>query len=146
MTNPDRLSELRDLARKVAGTAHEDLAGPTIERLAEFTEEVERNLGADERVEAGEKLLAFWESFVQRKLEAAGHEAGDVAEATLERFEQAFDEEVIGVDLYQALETLAIVDDMPPGETDEQRLGQWAGRVHALTDEFVAHLRGHQED
>ena len=45
----DRLDELRQLARNVATTAHEDLSGPTIESITEFADEVESHLAADER-------------------------------------------------------------------------------------------------
>lgn len=141
----DRLDELQQLARTVATTAHEDLSGPTVESITEFADEVESHLAADERVQGAKKLLAFWESFVRAKLEAASDQAGAVADETVARFEQAFDEDVIGIDLYQALETLAIVEDMPEEETDEDRLGQWAARVQSLTTEFVDHLRGHQD-
>lgn len=144
-TDSDRLAELRDLAERVAGSAHDDLGGATIDRVGEFTEEVRGHLEGDERIEGARKLLAFWESFARTKLAQTGDRAGEVAEETIARFEQAFDEDIIGIDLYQALETLAIVEDMPEEDRENDRLGQWAARVHSLTEDFLAHLEGHRE-
>lgn len=147
MTEPDsdRLAELRELASNVASTAHDDLPGQTIDAVQDFAAEVESNLEADERTQAARKLIAFWESFVRTKLGEASDRADELAEETIARFEQAFDEDVIGIDLYQALETLTIVDEMPEEETDEDRLSQWASRVQTLTDDFAAHLQGHRD-
>lgn len=147
MTEPDRdrLAELRDLAERVGGSAHDDLTGATIDKVDAFAKEVRGHLEDDERLEGARKLLAFWESFVHTKLADSSDRAGTIAEETIARFEQAFDEDVIGIDLYQALETLAIVEDMPEDERENDRLGQWAARVHSLTEEFVAHLEGHRD-
>lgn len=142
----DRLAELRDLAARVAQTGHNDLSGATIDAVGQFASEVQSHLESEERLMGARKLLAFWESFVRTKLETTGDRAGSIAEETIARFEQAFDEDVIGVDLYEALETLAIVEDMDESETDQDRLAQWAARVQALTEEFAAHLEGHRSE
>lgn len=140
--DPDHLAQLRELAENVAGSAHDELAGETVESFTDLVAEVTDDLEEGSRMAGARKLLAFWESFVHTKLrdEMA---VGTIAEDSIERFEQAFDEEVIGIDLYQALETLAIVTDMEGGETDEERLRQWAERVHALTEEYASHLQSH---
>ena len=140
---PDHLAALRDLAEDVAGSSHDELAAETVETVTDFVAEVDEDLDEGSRLAGARKLLAFWETFVHTKLtdEMA---VGTIAEDSIERFEQAFDEEVIGIDLYQALETLAIVADMEGGETDEERLRQWAERVHALTEEYASHLESHQ--
>ena len=140
----DRLPELRELAATVAETGHDDLSAGTIDAVGEFASEVQSHLEHDERLAGARKLLAFWESFVRTKLEMTEGRAEAIAEETIARFEQAFDEDVIGIDLYQALETLAIVEDMEETETDQDRLAQWAARVQALTEEFAAHLEGHK--
>ncbi len=142
--DPDRLSRLRELAENVAATPHENLAGETVESFADVVSEVESDLDGGSHVAGARKLLAFWEAFVHTKLQELVPNI-EIAEDTIERFEQAFDEEVIGIDLYQALETLAIVADMSEGEMDEERLAQWSQRVHGLTEEFASHLQSHQE-
>jgi len=141
----ERLGELRELAERVARTAHEDLSAGTTEALWDFAQEVESNLEGEQWNDAARRLLAFWKSFVRTKLDIAADEVDAIESDTIRRFEQAFDEDIIGIDLYQALETLAIVEDMPEAETDEDRLAQWSARVHSLTDDFVAHLESHQE-
>ena len=141
----DRIANLRGLAETVASTAHDELSGPTVDDVVEFVHEVETHLDREEFDDGAEKLLAFWEAYVRRELERAGETESTIAGGRIERFEQAFDQDVIGVDMYQALETLAIVDDMPEAETDEKRLGQWAARVKSLTGDFASHLEGHRE-
>lgn len=143
--DPDRLAQLRELAERVGGTAHDDLARETTERFADFVVEVDADFEQEEHAAGARKLLAFWESFVQRKLEGATEEGDPIAEDPIDRFEQAFDEDVIGIDLYQALETLAIVEDIQAAERDHERLSQWAARVQALTEEFATHLKSHAE-
>lgn len=147
MTQPDqdRLRELQDLGRTVSETAHENLPRETIESLRTFVDEVESHLEARARAEGARKLLAFWEAFVRSELEETGEQALEISAETIDTFERAFDQDVMGVDLYQALETLAIVANMPEEETEGDRLEQWATRVHSLTAEFLAHLEGHGE-
>jgi len=140
----DRLTKLRALAETVARSAHDDVSGDTIDRVVEFVQEVEGHLNREEVTKGAEKLLAFWEAYVRTELERSGESANTIAEDTIERFEQAFDRDVIGVDMYQALETLAIVENMPDADTDEDRFYRWASRVTSLTEKYASHLEGHR--
>lgn len=144
-SDPDRQRELRELAETVASSAHDELEASTIAAVSSFVDEVDAHFAREEVGDGAEKLLTFWDAYVRRELERAGETADTIAGDDIGRFEQAFDHDIIGVDLHQALETLAIVADMPDGETDENRLRQWAGRVQSLTERFASHLEGHGE-
>ncbi|MFB6268163.1 MAG: hypothetical protein ABEI31_10925 [Halodesulfurarchaeum sp.] len=141
----DRLEEIRELAQRIAAQSHEALGDPTIDRISAYVDEVRNHLDDRELRPAAEKLLAFWGAYAETELEEAMETGSAIADSTLERFEQAFDREVFGIDLYQALETLAIVEDQPAEETEEDRLRKWAERVHALTADFASHLEGHRD-
>lgn len=143
--DPNRLASLRDLGERIATTSHDDLSGTTIDRVERFAREVSEHVDRDEVADGAEKLLAFWESYVRAELEEALEDVESLSESTIDRFEQAFDEELIGVDLYEALETLAIVADMPAEATDEDRLSMWTNRVRAITEDFVSHLKSHRD-
>ena len=141
----DRVGALRELGERIAGTSHDDLSAGTIDRVQGFVKEVQDHVDREEISTAARQLLAFWESYIRTELEAALDDASALSESAIDQFERAFDEEMIGVDLYEALETLAIVEDMPDGETDEDRLALWTRRVKSLTEDFAAHLERHRD-
>ncbi|MFW6385044.1 MAG: hypothetical protein ACOCY7_02790 [Halodesulfurarchaeum sp.] len=144
-TSDDRTRNLQSLGDRVAGTSHASLSEQTIDRVVAFVSDVDERLNREDVEGAAGDLLAFWAAYVGRKLDAARGDWESTVNATIERFELAFDEELIGVDLYEALETLAIVDDMPPEETDDERLELWTRRVRTLTKEFADHLADHRD-
>ncbi|MFB6153278.1 MAG: hypothetical protein ABEJ27_03400 [Halodesulfurarchaeum sp.] len=142
---PDRLEEIGELAERIATTSHEALDDSALDRIAAYVEEVRNHLDSRESRPAAEKLLAFWGEYARAELEEAAETGTEIPDSTVERFEQAFDMEVFGIDLYQALETLAIVEEQPAEESEEDRLRKWGERVHALTTDFASHLEGHRD-
>lgn len=140
----DRFDELRTLGRAVAVTNHDALSEETIDEMTTLSEEVAAHLDGAETATGANKLLAFWEAYVDASREDATAKEGSPTESPVERFERAFDADLLGVDLYEALETLAIVSDLPDEEMEEDRLELWANRVHSLTADFAEHLETHR--
>lgn len=141
----DRSRDLQSLGDRVAGTSHGSLTEQTIDRMVAFVSDVDERLNREDVEGAAGDLLAFWTAYLGTKLDGAREDWQSVTDSTIDRFELAFDEELIGVDLYEALETLAIVEDMPPDETDDERLELWTRRVRSLTREFADHLEDHRD-
>ena len=133
------------VGKRIGDTDHDNLSAQDVETVNRLLRDVAEALDADEYADSAETLLAFWDGYLECKLEVDSEWDVAVAESRIDRFEQAFDEGLLGVDLYEALETLAIVSDIPDESGDSERVRGWTRRVLKLTSDFQTHLEGHTE-
>jgi hypothetical protein len=135
----DTFHEQRELGRRVATTPHSDLSTELVAAFGEELTVVEQTLD-DDPVAAGGRLRAFWDGYVTSSLPGSTSPAGTPGA----RLEQAFRADVLGMDLYQALDRL--YDRLGASEasdTDPEGVRNWARRVHELSREHYQHLHGH---
>lgn len=141
----DRVDDPASIGKRIGETDHSNLSAQSVEAVSRLLRDIEDTLERDEYADSAEKLLSFWEGYLGGKLEAELESDTTVEETRIDRIEQGFEEGLIGVDLYEAIETLAIVADIPEEQRDVERLRGWTRRAVAMTKDFQTHLENHLE-
>lgn len=145
-TRPTR-EEIRDLAGRVASTAHPNLDDEIIDRAIDVVDDIDDRLDTDDRGTAVEDLLVFWDGYIYGGLLAVtGADSIDTETPRTEVVKRGNEADLFGLDLYQALLKLAEAegDDPDDGSTVSDRTAMWAERVADLTTDFVGHLEDHK--
>ena len=144
-TRPDE-DTIRDVAGRVASTAHPKLDDATIDQAIEIVEDVEERLETDERDDAVEDLLVFWDGYIAGGLLAVTDSNSiDASTPRDELIRRGNDADLYGLDVYQALLKLAEAYDESAEEGRiSERTVNWASRVADLTTGFVGHLDDHK--
>lgn len=146
-TRPSR-ETIRDIAGRVASTAHPDLDEATIDRAIAVVDDIDDRLSDDPSRAAVEDLLTFWDGYIAGGLLAVTDT--DSIETSIDRTElvkRGNDADLFGLDLYQALLSLAEAyeaSDADGPNTISERTANWATRVADLTRGFVGHLEDHK--
>lgn len=126
----------RELGATVGSGSHDDLTEDQLEALEALFDEVDAALENDVST-AATTLLAFWGGHVAADAELTVD--GTTAAALEPVFDEGFHADVLGVDLYQALEKTATAVQTDAGPD----LDGWASRLAELTNRHVAHLLAH---
>ncbi|MFW5924337.1 MAG: hypothetical protein ACOCSP_01910 [archaeon] len=145
-TRPTR-EEIRDLAGRVASTAHPNLDDEIIDRAIDVVDDIDDRLDTDDRGTAVEDLLVFWDGYIYGGLLAVtGADSIDTETPRTEVVKRGNEADLFGLDLYQALLKLAEAegDDPDDGSTVSDTTAMWAERVADLTTDFVGHLEDHK--
>ena len=143
-TRADR-DAIRDVAGRVAATAHPQLDDATIDQAIDIVDDIGDRLETDERDDAVEDLLAFWDGYIAGGLLAVTDaDAIDASTPRPELVKRGNDADLYGLDLYQALLKLAEAYDEAGDGDPSERTVNWASRVADLTMSFVGHLEDHK--
>lgn len=146
-TRPSR-ETIRDVAGRVAATAHPDLDEATIDEAIVIVDDIDERLRNDASRDAVEDLLSFWEGYITGGLLAVTDtDAIDASIGRSELIKRGNAADLYGLDLYQALLELTAASEDSDAETDERvsdRTVNWAMRVADLTAGFVGHLEDHK--
>ncbi|MFC7046654.1 hypothetical protein ACFQH6_15695 [Halobacteriaceae archaeon GCM10025711] len=132
-------TDVAALASTVATTSHESLDQADVDAFEAVLDDVDAAMTAEEYGTAGDTLHEFWDAYLAAGLRER-EESAD-ADAFAERVEQGFAAELVGIDIYQALQRFAAVrtDEAPDSSTYQA----WTKRVLALTRDHHAHLADH---
>ncbi|MGM0398593.1 MAG: hypothetical protein ACQEQY_06315 [Halobacteriota archaeon] len=139
---------IRDVAGRVAATAHPDLDEATIDEAIAIVADIDERLQDDPSRDAVEDLLSFWEGYITGGLLAVTEtDSVDASIARTELIKRGNEADLYGLDLYQALLELAAAHEESDAETGAavtDRTANWAMRVADLTAGFVGHLADHK--
>lgn len=138
---------IRDVAGRVASTAHPKLDDETIDRAIAVVSDIDDRLQDDPDVDAVEDLLTFWEGYITGGLLAVTEtETIDTSIGRPELVKRGNEADLFGLDLYQAL--LKLTEGREADDTEDDTLSDrtvdWARRVTDLTSGFVGHLEDHK--